>query len=182
MNCRDVESSLPLYSGGELSHWRRLQVNHHLGRCNRCNASLAELVSTRSVVSEALKETWLPQNNDSLWERVRSELPAVETLRDGATTAGARHAGRTRAWKLAFVPAAAAAATLILFIVLSRDGSVPPPPVETVTITTGDKLPPVVESIDGRGVKILNFETGTPGVTVAWVFQPDSEDQQEVHE
>lgn len=177
MNCRDVENSLPLYSGGELSRWRRFRVSRHLNRCDRCSTSLAELDSTRSVVREVLRAAWLPETSDSVWEDVLSRLPVVETSPVGARDPGAHRAGRARGWRFALVPAVAVAASLIVFVVISRNGGVPRPTVDIVTTATNAKLPPVVESIDGPGIKILDFATDNPGVTIAWVFQPASDDQ-----
>lgn len=177
MNCRDVEAFLPLYSGGELSRWRRFRMTRHLDRCDRCRASLAELDSTRSVVSEALKAAWSPGNGDSVWEDVRSKLPQVESSRVGEKTPGAYRPGRVRRWKFAFVPAAALAVALILVVVTTKDNGVAPTGGRVAPAATGPNPPPVVERIDGPGVKILDFETDNPGVTIAWVFRPASDGQ-----
>jgi hypothetical protein len=129
------------------------------------------------VVSEVLKSAWLPETSDSVWEDVRSKLPVMEKSPVGARSAGASLAGRGRRWRLAVAPVAAVTVSLILFVVISRDDGVPPPTGDDVATAADAKLPPVVESIDGPGVKILDFATDTPGVTIAWGFQPASDDQ-----
>lgn len=179
MNCRDVEDHLPLYSGGELPRWRRFQVSRHLSRCDRCRASLAELDSTRSLVSEALRVAWPAEASDSVWEGVRSKLPEVVTSPVSARDTDERRAGRVRGWGFALAPVAAVAAVLILLMVISRNGNITQPGVEVVTTRTDAKFPPVVESIEGPGVKILDFATDNPGVTIAWIFQPASDDRED---
>jgi len=178
MNCNDVENFLPLYSGGELSRWRRFRVKRHLDRCDRCGASLVELDSTRSVVSEILRTAWLPDSGSSVWEQVRQNLPVAGLSPVSARERRAPSTVAGRRWRLILVPAAMVATSLMLYMAVFRDTGAPQPAGEMGVAAPYTELPPVVERIEGDGIKILDFETDTPGITIAWVFQPGSGDQE----
>ena len=75
MNCQGIQNILPLYSGGDLTRWRRIIVKHHLHRCENCRKELATLQRTRSIVSDALRQRAATESHDRFWEEVLFRLP-----------------------------------------------------------------------------------------------------------
>jgi anti-sigma factor RsiW len=175
MNCRDAESALPLYCGGELSRWRSYRVRRHLTGCSGCRTVLAELNAARVVAREAFEAMPAGDSAESLWESVVRDIRAADAAPDRDVGIAVSQPGRSRRWRIALVPAAAAAAALLVFFAITTDDGDDAPGVDIAR--TDSNLPPVVESIDGTGTKIMNFATDNPGVTIAWIIEPESDDQ-----
>jgi anti-sigma-K factor RskA len=149
-------------------------VRRHLSGCSGCSTALAELNATRALAREAFEALPAQQSADSMWEDVARRLPTTETAPEIAATTVVSQ--RPRGWRLALVPAAVVAAALLVFFAITTDDG-DDAPIEVAVVQTNADLPPVVEKIDGPGTKIMNFKTDNPGVTIAWIIEPDSDDQ-----
>jgi len=114
--CAEIESTLPLYVGGDLEAKALAEVRMHLADCPRCAERALAARSARRELVAALRMESRP--GPDLWAGVRAALTEEGVL---ATSAPSRvSAPSARPWWRSWGVAAAAAAVLVGFWVGSR--------------------------------------------------------------
>ena len=73
MNCKDVESSLPLYEDNLLSGTEKQAVEQHLKSCSKCAKTLAQLQKTGRLVEGLAEVEPPPWFKQKIMSRVREE-------------------------------------------------------------------------------------------------------------
>lgn len=121
MTCRDVQSDLALFAGGDLEDRTRVRdLRQHVAGCPVCKARYQSLKSTLKTLgnvgpAEGLASaTWVGQA--SLWPGIRREL-----ARPPVPFSAARALGQLRHW----TPFAAMTAACVLMLVTLNQFSAP---------------------------------------------------------
>src|SRR5262245_53894699 len=111
MNCKQVESWLPLYVSHDLAERKARSVAEHLQTCAACSDVLAEYGAARHLLQDVrppeFSESDYAGIRQGVWRRIEAE-PAVTTISD-----------RMAAW---FSPAPAWAVAAALLIAISIGG------------------------------------------------------------
>ncbi|MCY2961795.1 MAG: zf-HC2 domain-containing protein [Planctomycetota bacterium] len=116
--CAEIDSTLPLYVGGDLETKALSEVRLHIADCPRCaERALAARAARRELVAALRMES---RPGPDLWAGVRAALSEEGVLRsDVAPRASPVHA---RTWRRSWGLAAAAAAVVLGFWIGSRWG------------------------------------------------------------
>ena len=114
MNCRDAQSDIALYAGGDLDDAARVrEVRRHVASCPECREHFKGVKSSlRTLASVDQAATW--QSAGSLWPSIQREL------------ARPRPAAAARVWQQArnWSPlAAVTAACALMLMVLNHNGT-----------------------------------------------------------
>ena len=122
MSCRAVEAMLAPFNDGELGPEKVVEVEQHLGDCQRCAERLRLIHAVRLSVRRVVQERAQPST--AFQARLAAAIEAAHQ-REWEARMLEREAERTRmlSWRT-IVPVAAAAALALVFAA-SRDGSSP---------------------------------------------------------
>jgi anti-sigma factor RsiW len=146
MSCRDAELSLGALVLGALDPAERLEVEAHVGACDRCRDALAELAPLPGLLNRLSleqAEAGLPRPPERLLDAVlasasqqRAELPPVEIGPERA----AAPSRRRRWWVAAAVAAAAAVVATTGLLATRTQDATPPLAGPSPTSTQGDAV------------------------------------------
>lgn len=124
--CAEIQSTLPLYVGGDLEAQALSEVRLHLGDCPPCaERALAARAARRELVAALRMES---RPGPDLWAGVRAALREEGVLRTQAPAPRTLATPRIPlAWRRSLGYAAAAAAVMVAFWVGSRWNDAPAP-------------------------------------------------------
>ncbi len=152
LDCTEVRSSLPLYSGGDLHPDRQAALDRHLASCADCRAQAARANSAREALRTGLAGGFQRERTGGvdLWPSLRSSLvaegliaqPDAPRPRGEPLVAPIRRVGTYRRW----LPVGAAAAAALLVGLWMHRSTTAPADVGPVVITPQDSV--VVVPVD----------------------------------
>jgi anti-sigma factor RsiW len=163
MRCSWTKNRLANYRGGELHRWENLLVQHHLKRCDSCQAELENLNRITVAAAEALRQQREELPRTDLWPVILPNLPKVaEPVGMNPTRPLWQH------WPSA---AALAAAAVLIILLIGRDRL---SLTEDRSLASQQIEPPAVEEVFTPNTTVMTIQTEDPKVRIVWLFQDDS--------
>ncbi len=167
------EQKLVLFAGRDLPWWQNAWVGWHVKRCQKCQATLAQLQRWRRQVQERVQTQEPPSSLPDLWPGVIARI---------TSPAPSRRARRTTRMPL-LRPALALIAGLVAIFAIHR---LEKNARERLIAQAGQNMSlavqqnatpafPVVEDVKMPNTTVLTFRTDDPRVTVVWFFSQGQE-------
>lgn len=120
MNCEKCEELLSDFLDGTLSHSEHAAVGAHLAACRDCDAARQDFQAIIAVARDARGHLFAPQDERSLWLRVRNTVEAegVPARTSAVAAAGAGFWSRlfSKRWEFSLPQLAAGVACLVVAV------------------------------------------------------------------
>jgi anti-sigma factor RsiW len=158
MDCDNLGPKLSAYLDGELPDKERLELEHHLEGCSRCQSSLEELRQTGDVLKSAHSETVGQVNLEGVWEEIEKSVPSCAPAR----LERFRSLIHFRVWAPAL---GAAVAALLVFVLWPGHQS------EQVTQLSR------VESVYASNGQVMVLQTPESGQPLIWILPSPEKEQ-----